>query len=225
MKNATLIFLCCSAFLTACDNNSDTNIGSTVGDEKSLLDKAGSLANDINDTAGNAISDMSEKASDSIDNAIDSTVEVVKDTADNVVDSAQEKTTAVIDSAKESASNAVDTVKDAGKNAVQDVTDKADTVIASVTAPDMATDNKEGETIFKNKCNACHGAGIAGSPKLGDKAAWAERLAQGKDVLVEHAIKGFRGKEGYYMPPKGGSMDLSDDQISLVVEFMMSRVQ
>jgi cytochrome c5 len=204
MKNATLIFLCCSAFLTACDNNSDTDIASTTGD---------------------AVSDMSKKASDSIDNAIDSTVEAVKDTADNVVDSAQEKTTAVIESAKESASNAVNTVKGAGENVIQDVTDKADTVIASVVTSDMATDNKEGETIFKNKCNACHGAGIAGSPKLGDKAAWVSRLAQGKALLVEHAIKGFRGKEGYYMPPKGGSMDLSDDQVALVVEFMMSRVQ
>ena len=225
MKNATLIFLCCSAFLTACDNNSDTDIGSTTGDEKSLLDKAGSLASDVSDAAGDVVSDMSKKASDSIDNAIDSTVEVVKDTADNVVEGAQEKTTAVMESAKESASNAVNTVKDAGENVVQDVTDKADTVIASVTAPDMATDNKEGETLFKNKCNACHGAGIAGSPKLGDKAAWVSRLAQGKALLVEHAIKGFRGKEGYYMPPKGGSMDLSDDQIALVVEFMISRAQ
>lgn len=194
MKNATLIFLCCSAFLTACDNSSDTDVAS-------------------------------KKVNDSIDNAIDSTVEAVKDTADNVVEGVQEKTTAVIESAKESASNAVDTVKDAGENVVQDVTDKTETVIASVTATDVATENKEGETIFKNSCNACHGAGIAGSPKLGDKAVWVSRITQGKAVLIEHAIKGFRGKEGYYMPPKGGAMDLSDDQVALAVEFMISRAQ
>ena len=67
---------------------------------------------------------------------------------------------------------------------------------------------------------ACHGAGIAGAPKFGDKAAWAPRIKQGDDVLYEHAIKGFQGKTGM-MPPKGGST-ASDDDVKAAVDVMVA---
>lgn len=219
MKSTTLIFCCCSVFLVACDS----------GDEKGMLDKADLLVNDVVNDVSDAASDIGEKAGDSINNAAESAIGSAKKSAKNVVERAQEKTTAVADSAKDSVSKIVDTAKNTGVGVVQSVTDKADAVI--VTAPavaavdNKATDNKEGETIFKDSCNACHGAGIAGSPKLGDKTAWTARIAQGKTVLVEHAIKGFQGKDGFYMPPKGGAMHLSDEQIEMVVDFMISRAQ
>ena len=87
-----------------------------------------------------------------------------------------------------------------------------------------ASDDKQAESTYKSKCVACHGGGIAGAPKLGDKAAWAARIAQGDEVLLQHAIKGFKGDTGY-MPPKGGFMALSDEEISATVQYMVSHSQ
>lgn len=87
---------------------------------------------------------------------------------------------------------------------------------AAPAAPKLAAD--AGKTVYSSACIACHGAGIAGSPKFGDKAAWAPRIAQGNAVLYEHAIKGFQGKAGM-MPPKGGS-SASDDEVKAAVDYM-----
>jgi cytochrome c5 len=62
---------------------------------------------------------------------------------------------------------------------------------------------KSGEAVYKTTCVACHGAGVAGAPKVGDQTAWGPRIAQGFDTLVKHAVDGFQGKAGV-MPPKGG---------------------
>jgi cytochrome c5 len=78
-----------------------------------------------------------------------------------------------------------------------------------------------GETVYNQACVACHGAGIAGAPKLGDAAAWAPRIAQGPDTLYTHAIQGFQGKAGY-MPPKGGRTDLSDQSVINAVDYIVA---
>jgi cytochrome c5 len=75
-----------------------------------------------------------------------------------------------------------------------------------------------GKALYTATCQACHGAGIAGAPKFGDKAAWAPRLKQGNDVLYQHAINGYQGKNGV-MPPKGGST-ASDDDVKAAVNYM-----
>lgn len=89
---------------------------------------------------------------------------------------------------------------------------------AAAAAPVASAD--AGKTTYNSACVACHGAGIAGAPKLGDKAAWAPRLAQGNAVLYEHAIKGFQGKAGV-MPPKGGSA-APDADVKAAVDFMVA---
>ena len=76
----------------------------------------------------------------------------------------------------------------------------------------------DGKKVYDSACIACHGAGIAGAPKLGDKAAWAPRIKQGNAVLYEHSIKGFQGKAGV-MPARGGS-SASDDEIKAAVDYM-----
>ncbi len=77
-----------------------------------------------------------------------------------------------------------------------------------------------GTQLFEQACSACHGQGIAGAPKAGDKAAWAARIAQGKATLYQHALNGFQGKAGM-MPPKGGRTDVSDDLVKQAVDHMV----
>ena len=67
-------------------------------------------------------------------------------------------------------------------------------------------------------CVACHAAGVAGAPKLGDKGAWEPRLAQGIEALYASSLKG-KGA----MPPKGGNMSLSDDDVKNAVRYMIEK--
>lgn len=78
-----------------------------------------------------------------------------------------------------------------------------------------------GEEVFNMACMACHGAGVAGAPKFGDKAAWAPRIAKGADTLHKHALEGFQGSSGF-MPPKGGRADLADKSIMNAVDYMVA---
>jgi len=71
---------------------------------------------------------------------------------------------------------------------------------------------RSGEEVYSTKCAMCHAAGIAGAPKTGDSAVWADRIAQGEATLFEHAINGYQGSAGF-MPAKGGCTDCSDDEI------------
>jgi cytochrome c5 len=80
---------------------------------------------------------------------------------------------------------------------------------------------KNGEELFQQTCSACHGQGIAGAPKAGDKAAWAPRIAEGKPTLYEHALQGYQGKAGV-MPPKGGRTDVPDDLVKQAVDYMVN---
>lgn len=78
-----------------------------------------------------------------------------------------------------------------------------------------------GKEVYEAACTMCHGLGIAGAPKSGDRGAWAARLAKGKPTLYEHAIKGFTGTGGV-MPPKGGRTDISDALIEQAVDHMLA---
>jgi cytochrome c5 len=96
---------------------------------------------------------------------------------------------------------------------------------ASASAPGAAVTTASaggGEDTYNKTCMACHAAGVAGAPKIGDKADWGPRVAQGKQVLYDHAIKGFTGQKGA-MPPKGGAAQLSDDEVKAAVDYMVSK--
>jgi cytochrome c5 len=90
---------------------------------------------------------------------------------------------------------------------------------AAAPAPAAASADA-GKALYSQTCAACHGAGIAGAPKFGDKGAWAPRVAQGANVLYEHALKGFQGKSGM-MPPKGGS-SAPDADVKAAVDYMVA---
>ncbi|HET7774830.1 MAG TPA: c-type cytochrome [Azospira sp.] len=84
--------------------------------------------------------------------------------------------------------------------------------VAGAAAPSGPVDPK---SVYNGVCAACHASGAAGAPKAGDKAAWAPRIAQGKDTLYKNAIGG-KGA----MPPKGGA-SLADDDFKKVVDYLV----
>jgi len=81
-----------------------------------------------------------------------------------------------------------------------------------------------GQAVFTQTCVVCHGAGVAGAPQVGDKADWGPRIAQGKDVLYQHALAGYTGKKGV-MPPKGGNTALPDADVKSAVDYMVAQVK
>jgi len=86
---------------------------------------------------------------------------------------------------------------------------------AAMAAAPAAKGGVNGEKVYAANCASCHAAGVLGAPKAGDKAAWAPRVKQGKDVLYAHGLNGFK-----MMPPKGGNPGLKDDEVKAAIDFM-----
>jgi len=94
--------------------------------------------------------------------------------------------------------------------------------LADAPASGPAGAPKSGEEIVKTVCTACHGpAGIPQSPKIGDKAAWAPRIAQGMDVLYHSALNG----KNNIMPARGGNPALSDDEVKAAVDYLVKQAR
>lgn len=87
-------------------------------------------------------------------------------------------------------------------------------------AAPAASGPRDGATIFNSICGACHNTGAAGAPKVDDKAAWAPRVAQGKEALYKSALNGKNA-----MPARGGASDLSDAEVKATVDFIVSKVK
>ncbi|HYQ71245.1 MAG TPA: c-type cytochrome [Gammaproteobacteria bacterium] len=79
---------------------------------------------------------------------------------------------------------------------------------------------KSGEEVYNSNCMACHATGAAGAPKLGDAAAWAPRIAQGKEKLLANATNGLNA-----MPPKGLCMACSEAELQAAIDYMVSKSQ
>lgn len=86
-------------------------------------------------------------------------------------------------------------------------------------APSFAAE-KTGEEVFKTVCTTCHTPGLMNAPKFGDKAAWAPRIAQGKDTLYKHALGGIR-----MMPAKGTCAACTEGEIKKAVDYMVSKAK
>ena len=97
------------------------------------------------------------------------------------------------------------------------VTDPAALLKVSAAAPHAAL---SGDQVVAQVCSACHGSGVLGAPKIGDKAAWGGRLKTdgGLDGLLANAKKG-KGS----MPPRGGNPDLSDDELKGAIQQMLKQ--
>lgn len=75
-----------------------------------------------------------------------------------------------------------------------------------------------GKHRYEETCQMCHQSGIADAPKLGDKKAWAPRIAQGMTTLMKHAMEGIKA-----MPPKGGCTTCDEEEIRKTIEYMVSQ--
>jgi len=91
-------------------------------------------------------------------------------------------------------------------------------------ADTVATSDGRGKEVYDSACFICHATGVAGAPKNGDVANWAPRISQGTELLYSHAVKGFMGEAGL-MPPKGGRMDFSDEDVNAAVDYMVGESQ
>ena len=81
---------------------------------------------------------------------------------------------------------------------------------------------RSGEEVYNAACMACHSTGAAGAPKLGDAAAWADRMAKGTDALY---ASGVNGVPGTGMIAKGGCATCSDEEIHAAVDYMIAGSQ
>ena len=81
---------------------------------------------------------------------------------------------------------------------------------------------RSGEDVYNSACMACHSTGAAGAPKLGDAAAWADRIAKGNDALYSSGINGIAGTG---MMAKGGCMNCSDEEVTAAVDHMVAGSQ
>jgi len=95
---------------------------------------------------------------------------------------------------------------------------------APAAAPAPVAENSVGKKVYGVTCAMCHAAGVAGAPKPGDKPDWAPRIAQGNDTMYRHAIDGYTGAKGM-MPARGGSANLTDDEVKAAVDHMVALSQ
>ena len=93
----------------------------------------------------------------------------------------------------------------------------ADAAAAVSAAAAAAGGKADGKKVYDTTCTACHAQSVAGSPKMGDKAAWAPRLKTGMAALYASVMKG-KGA----MPAKGGNAALSEAELKAAVDYITS---
>ena len=98
-------------------------------------------------------------------------------------------------------------------NTQEDMSPVAQVAVANESVTESGSENSiSADKIIKANCAMCHAGGLMGAPKIGDVAMWAPRIAQGKDMLINNAIKGIR-----MMPAKGGNSRLTDEEVAAAV--------
>ena len=98
-------------------------------------------------------------------------------------------------------------------NTQEDISPVAQVAVANESVTKSGSENSISvDKIIKANCAMCHAGGLMGAPKIGDVALWAPRIAQGKEMLINNAIKGIR-----MMPAKGGNSRLTDEEVAAAV--------
>lgn len=92
-------------------------------------------------------------------------------------------------------------------------------VAGESSAAEASSGPRSGEQVYNTYCTACHTSGVMGAPKMNNAADWEERLAQGMDTVLKHAVEGFNA-----MPPKGTCSDCSEEEIQGAIDYMTSDI-
>lgn len=202
MKPVKFAILCTVLAIAGCG---DKNESDTAMNEEAMPEQSQQAAGTAPDTSDQMASDTTQTPA--VDPAITTAPQDLPDTAAD-------------------AGTATPPTAEAGQAMPEASDPAAAAAIAPAAGGEAATeaDLALGQSIYEGKCKACHATGAAGSPKLDDKANWAPRIAQGMDVLVKHAIEGFKGSVGF-MPPKGGFATLTDDEVKAAVAYMVSQAK
>ena len=79
---------------------------------------------------------------------------------------------------------------------------------------------RTGEQVYEYRCKACHAKSTQGAPLPDDDLEWGRRAKQGVEVLVQHAIHGYKQ---LLMPPRGGCENCSDEEVRRAVMYMLQR--
>lgn len=90
-------------------------------------------------------------------------------------------------------------------------------VAAATETTEAPEEEVDGRNVYYTYCAVCHKTGLNAAPKYGNKALWAKRIEQGREVMYKHAIEGLRG-----MPPRGGIPSLTDAQVKAATDFMVN---
>ncbi len=88
--------------------------------------------------------------------------------------------------------------------------------VTAVATAEASAEPRSGEAVYNASCLACHSTGVAGAPKVGDKAAWVTRAPKGADGMLSAVINGLNA-----MPPKGTCATCSDDELKAAIEYML----
>jgi cytochrome c5 len=118
-----------------------------------------------------------------------------------------------------SASSVAERIKPVGQVSVLSAETQREPVKNAVATPPRG---RNGQQVYQTSCVVCHGAGIAGAPKVEDKGQWAKRIAKGVDRLYASAVNGVQGSAGV-MPARGGNPALSNAEVRAAVDFMVAR--
>ncbi len=111
--------------------------------------------------------------------------------------------------------------------AIESTQEAVETVAEETVAEEtieVAQVGKSGQEVYDTACYICHNPGLTGAPKPGDIENWKPRIEKGIEVLYTNAISGFQGQTGV-MPPKGGNLLLSDEEVRVAVDYLVNLVQ
>lgn len=193
--------------------------------------------------AGDTMADTADAMQDEAAQMAEQTEQTADQTADQIAGTVDEAIDPMASAPGEDASAAMDMTQQATGEAAQGATSMPDQTTAGVqgTEPPTTTqadaasaaaiapaagapaeDLAQGQSVYDGKCKACHATGASGAPKLGDTANWAPRIEKGMDAMVKNAIEGYKGDVGY-MPPKGGFMSLTDEEVKAAVAYMVAQ--